>query len=507
MKEIGQPGFVELIEPRAAKRAIHTAVARWRSNWFVPLLSIIILVADVPFALGASPAGKRIIESLQNGTVPVLQSMKVKKVTLSNGMKCFLAEDHLLPLFRFRLLFAAGSVYDPPDKVGLSNVLMTVMRTGGTLRHSPAELDEMLDSKAIEIALAAGFEQGSAVVRSLAESKIEALRILFEMLYAPAYDPDRVELALEGLRDSIKRRNDNPVAVGNRIFRKILYGPASPWARVPSIDQVNKMSIKDLKSLHSTLLTPQEMVCAAAGDFNSAELIANLESLLARYPERGHEVRTPPQVQRILHPGVWVVDRQIPQSVVNIGSLGISRDNPDKFPLTVMNEILGGAAFTSWLMDTIRTKRGLAYEVWSQIKPGPPGVPGMIWAHAKTRRASTGEVVNLIRQTIADMKVGKRIKADEVARQRDSILRRLIFEYEDPYQIVTSMQQFVFYGLPANYLEMFREKIGQVTLEDVRRVAGKYLESDNLTVLVVGDAQQVVPQLEQSGPVMLYPLD
>ncbi|MBI4237277.1 MAG: insulinase family protein [Deltaproteobacteria bacterium] len=448
---------------------------------------------------------KALLERITATPAPEFAPPHIEMRTLINGMRCFFMEDRLLPLFRFGLLYPGGRVHDPAEKVGLHGLMATLLRTGGTQTNAPEIFDELLDSQAITIDTQVSWEEASVALSSLSGTQDEALRLLFEMLYAPAFDPARFAVARAKLLEAVRRQNDDPTHLGARLFRKLLYGRESPWARTPTPTQVEAITPEDLKALHATHFAPAQMLCAAAGDFRTGTLVKKVEELMAQYPERPVVARTAPPVEAVFKPGTWIAPKAITQAVVNVGQLATSRDNPDRFPLYVMNEILGSpATFSSWLASSIRTEQGLAYETWSQIGFGPPTVPGVLQAHAKTRVEAAGRTVASIRKIIGEMATGERVAADEVAAMKGAVLKQMIFQYEDPYQVASDMARFVFLGYPPNYIEVFRAAIERVTRADVIRVAKQYLSPENLTVLVVGDDHAVTPQLDAATPVQRY---
>ncbi len=427
---------------------------------------------------------------------------EVTDVFLSNGMRCFFLEDPLLPVFRFRLYYPAGHIYDPADKVGLSTLLTEALQSGGTTKRDPESVDQFLDQRAMQVNVGIDWEYGHATLQSLSESAHDGLELLFEMLYAPAFDPDRLAIVKTKLIEGIRRRNDSPDGIADRVFRKILYGRNNPWAWTPTVEDIDKLTREDLQALHASLFAPSQMLCAAAGKFRTKSLIKEIEKIMAVYPERPGVQRTPPSVEAMSTAGVWLVPKVVPQSVISIGHFGPSRDNPDKFPLVVMNDVLGSAAtFTSWLVQSIRTANGLAYEAWSTMQFGPPKIPGMFYAHAKTRGEATGRAIGLIKENITAMHDGTKVTTEEVEAMKDAALKRLVFQYEDPFDLVTMMMRFVYFGFPANYLQTYHDGIAKTTQADVVRVAKQYLHPDQLTTLVVGDPKTLRPQLEPLGPI------
>jgi zinc protease len=467
-----------------------------------------LVIAPTAVAQAAVGTAAEHIAAMTAGDPPPFTAPTVTERTLSNGMRCFFMQDTFLPLFRFSVLFPAGRIYDPPDSVGLSSLVGTLLRTGGTQEHGAEWIDEYLDQEAIEINFGISWEFGTASLKSLANRRTEAIDLLFEMALAPAFEEERVNIARNKMIESVRRRNDAAPDIGARVFRKLLYGTKSPWAATATTPQLEAMTVQHLKALHATLFAPSQMLCAAAGDFDSDELVAQLETVLGTYPDRTPVTRTPPPVEPPASAGTWFIPKAVPQSILYAGHLGWSRNHPDRFPLIVMNDVLGSSAtFTSWLVSAIRTEHGLAYEAWSAMKFGPPRVPGSFFAHSKTRAEGTGQALALVHDNFQKMQAGTAVTAEEVDGMKGAILKRLIFQYEDAFNVVSSMKRFVFFGYPTNYIDIYREKIAAVGLEDVRRVAKQFLRPDQVVSLVVGSEDLVRPQLEKRGPIRVFDLE
>ncbi|MBI2346324.1 MAG: insulinase family protein [Deltaproteobacteria bacterium] len=439
-------------------------------------------------AWAAAGSAARRIAALEASPMPAFRIPPVVKRTLSNGVRCYFLEDHTLPLMQFQLLLPTGAIYDPADLVGLNAMTLSLLRTGGTSAHSAEAVDEALDRDAIEIDFDTGLEMSMGNLRALSQVTDRGLEWFFEILFAPAFEPGRVALARAKAMEGLRRQNDRPDAIAHREFRKLVYGRESPWARTPTRASIRRITTAGMRAAHAAMLSPDGLICAAAGDIRPDTLVKQLERLFAKYPFTNAPRRTPPPAPALFRAEQRQVPRKVAQSAIMIGHRGTDRDNPDKYPLVVMDEILGSThTFTSWLTSRIRTERGLAYEVWSQYGFGPREAPGLWRIHAKTRPEATGEVVGLIKEQIDRMHDGGAVTSQDVAVMKDSIRKRMIFEYEEPFNIVTAITRFVYLGLPEDYLARYQAGIERVTLSDVRRVAKQYLHPEALQTLIVGN--------------------
>ena len=195
---------------------------------------------------------------------------------------------------------------------------------------------------------------------------------------------------------------------------------------------------------------------------------------------------------------VYYAHKDIPQSTIVMGSFAVNQTHPDYFPFTVLNFVIGGGGFTSRLMSEIRSNRGLAYSVGSIYRAEIDY--GLFATYCFTKSESTLESVTLISEILKQVKQ-EGITPEELERAKSSILNNFIFEFTTPFQIVNKQVAIAFDNLPKDFLEIYRERITAVTLEEVNAVAQKYLHPDQMILVVVGNSANFDSPLSQLGPV------
>ncbi|MBI4366685.1 MAG: insulinase family protein [Deltaproteobacteria bacterium] len=464
------------------------------------------LWCPAPAVAAVGAAAKR-IAALERKALPPFALPKVLERRLAGGMRCFLLPDRTLPLMRFQLYLATGRVFDPADRVGLNDLMLGLLRSGGTRAHRATEVDEALEQRAITIQFEPGNEVSSVEVGAMSEMTEEALTWAAELLREPAFETERIALAKGLAIEAIRRQNDTPTEIVHREFRKVVYGPESPWARSPDAASIGAITADDLVRAHARLAPLARATCAAAGDFDPEAFVALLNRLFPGAPVPEAVLPSAPPAPIAWQAGTWLAERRAAQAAVTIGHRATDRWNPDKYALVVMNEILGsGQTFSSWLTSMIRTAKGLAYEVWSHYGFGPKEAAGIFQIHAKTRPEKVGEVIRLARDLVAKMADGVSVTEPDVRRMKESIRKRSVFEYEEPFHVATETARFVYLGFPPDYLQVYQRGIDAVTLADVRRVATQYLRPDALQVLIVGERAKMGESLSPLGPIAPYPL-
>ena len=292
------------------------------------------------------------------------------RVVLKNGMVVYIAEDKALPLVNVAVTVRAGSWLEPEGKEGLAAFTGSQMRRGGTERLSADELDEKLDFLAAQVGTGIGTTAGSASLNCLADNLDEALPLFVDVLRRPRFQEDRLALAKEQTLQEMQKRNDDPEDIEGREWGVLLYGPSHFTNRFTTEASVRSITREDMIAFHRRQFYPANMIAAVSGSFDRATMLRKLEEAFAGWPSP--RTTTPPIPDTIgpAAPGLYRIQKDVPQGRVSIGLPTIRRDHPDVYALEVMNEILGGSGFTSRITKTVRSNEGLAYSAGSGLAPG-----------------------------------------------------------------------------------------------------------------------------------------
>ena len=425
-----------------------------------------------------------------------------EKRMLSNGMTLYLIEDHELPLFNINGLIKTGDIYEPKDKVGLSSIFASVMRTGGTVSREPDALNEELESMAAAVEVGMSREYGTFNLSTLAEDIEKGLEIFADVLRNPAFREDKLELRKQQAVEGIRRRNDNPIQLAWRNFSALLYGTDHPFGWYAEIEGIESITVDDLKAFHAKYYHPNNMMLAITGDFDTETLIAQLEKVFEGWETA--EIMFPdiPTVDATPSPSVNYIFKDLNQTTMLIGHFGIKRtpDFPDYFALRVMNDILGEGGFTSRLMREVREKHGLAYMVGSIMHTSYYTNPGEWFAYSQTRADKTAEAISLIVDVVKGLR-DTPVPEAELQRTKDSLINSFVFGFESSSQIAFQQMMLAYRGFAPDFLETFTDNIAKVTAEDVQTVAQKYLNPDALTIVTVGNKDSFDRPLDEFGEV------
>ncbi len=410
---------------------------------------------------------------------------------LSNGVVGYFVEDHDLPLTTVSITIRVGSYLDPAGKEGLAAATGSQMRAGGTTRYKADDFDEEADFLAANISSFVGTTSGSASANFLSKDTDKALELFFDMLKNPAFQQDRLDLYKSQQLQQIERRNDRTDAIESREWSRLIYGDKyflNTWTTKASISSLTR---DDLAAFHTRFYNPGNFILAVSGDFKTAELKGKLEKAMAGWVVSGEKTPPVPKFNYSPVPGIYMVNKSdVNQGRISIGHLGIMRGNPDEFAVDMMNDVLGGSGFTSRITNRVRSDEGLAYSAGSSFSAGIY-YPGVFRAGFQTKSATAAQATQIVLEEIDRIRKEK-VGADELETVKNNAIEVFPRYFSSAAAIAGTFANDEYTGRDPKYWETYRDKVRSVTVDDVLRVAQKYLHPDSLVILAVGNVDDML---------------
>ena len=430
--------------------------------------------------------------------LPAFHPQEPKRIVLPNGMIIFLQEDHELPTIDGVARVRGGARSEPAAKVGLTGLYGEVWRTGGTKDQTGDQLDDYLEIRAAKVETGANDDSTTISLSCLKDDFNDVFKIFSELLRAPEFRPDKLDLAKREAFDGISRRNDDVGDIAHRETIKLAYGANNPYARDPEYATISAVTRQDLVDWHQAHVHPNNIIVGIVGDFDSSQMEAVLRKAFGDW-QKGPAIKAPDIHFNPAPPGYYLVKKEdVNQSNIRMIGLGTTRDNPDYYAVEVFNEVLAGG-FSSRLVQSIRTAQGLAYSVGGGIGTRYDH-PGILQLAMGTKSGTTVESIKALYAQIDELKTNP-IDDAEIARGKDAILNTFVFNFDTPDKVLRERMAYEFYGYPADFLERYRAGIEKVTTADVARIIPKYLHKDQLAVLVVGNPADFDKPLSSLGEV------
>lgn len=419
----------------------------------------------------------------------------------SNGLHGYLIEDHDIPVISMVITYRVG--FPPEDKVGLADLTGYAIRNGGSLNYRKSLIDEELEFVGASIESRSGAYVGEISTDFLTKDTETVLAIFADLIINPAFEADQIELRKKSRIEDIRRKTDDPRNLGRREFAKIIYKnhPAGWEATEKSISNITR---DDVIAFYGKYVRPNNAVIGISGDITKDEALTKLNDLLAGW-EPGGEKPEFPEMRFEMHPSVNYIYKDVNQAYIFAGHMSMNASNEDEPLAAIMNHVLGGGAFTSWITQRIRSDEGLAYSARSSFGVSPWGY-GLFTGSCQTKAEAAMRALTLLIEQVEKMKnVGP--SEQEVDDAKESFINRHVFDYESPGRLVDRLAWFDIVGLPIDTLEREFKAYQSATTDEVRRVAAEYLHPGEMTILVVGNQDLFDRPLSDFGTVNVIEIE
>lgn len=426
---------------------------------------------------------------------PGQAAVEIQKIVSPGGIEAWLVENHTLPIIAVNAGFHGGSRLDPDGKAGLANLVSGLLDEGAGDLDSQA-FQRRLDELSIKLGFDAGRDSFYATLRTLTENRDEAFRLLSLALSAPRFDPEPIQRVRAQVLAVLAEQQEDPQEIAHKAWYAAAF-PNYPYGKPVegTPDSVKAIGREDLVRYAHEYLTRKRLRVVVVGDIDGKTLGPLLDRTFGPMAESGPEPDlAPPSPDR--PSGLTVIHRDIPQTVVLLGEKGLLRKDPDFIPAYVMNYILGGGGFASRLMEQVREKRGLAYNVQTELVP--LDFAGLLVGGVATVNSHAADSLGLIRSEFKRMRE-QGVTEKELEDAKTYLTGAFPLRFDSNGKIASELMGIRLQELGIDYVNKRNDLIRAVTLDDIRRVATRLLDPDALLVVAVGDPKGL--QDNKSSPV------
>ncbi len=421
----------------------------------------------------------------------------VEEITLSNGMRVMLLENHELPLVRGTAIIRTGNLFDPAEKVGLASITGETLRAGGTKDKTGDQLDVQLENVAASIESSIGEDSGTVGFSCLKENTSEVLALFVDVMAHPEFRQDKIDLAKQRMMSQISRQNDDAGEIAQREFPSILYGRDNSYGWDMTYATVSKIQRSDIKAFYERYFFPSNVILGVLGDFDSTAMKAELEKKFGSWTVKQEPVPPFPAVRFTYKPGSYLATKtDVNQTTFMMGQSGGERRSPDYAALEVMSDILG-SGFNSRLVRRIRTQLGYVYDVDANWAAGW-NHPGSFVINGSTKSSTTVQAIQAARKEVEKLKREK-VSEEELEGAKQTVLNSFVFALDTPAKVINRLLLYAYFGYPKDFIFQYQKAVKALTREDIQRVAEKYLDPSKFITLAVGNPKDFGTPLDKLG--------
>ena len=415
-----------------------------------------------------------------------------RETTLPNGLSLVVVEDKRLPLISYRLAFRVGGAFDPPDLPGLTDLLAGLLPEGTESKTSKEIADEVARMGA---SLSAGATSDYTIVAAstLSQFNDPVLALLAEVILEPSFPENEVALAKQNTKESLRQQRAQPSFLASEMVARVMFGDHPYSVVAPTPESIDRSSRDEFVRFHRQNLVPNNAVLIVVGDVHYDEIVKQVESLFSTW-NRGEEMvanfpAPPVRTSR----KAYLVDRPgSAQSNIVIANSGILRTSPDYFPIMLMHTVLGANA-SSRLFMNLREDKGYTYGAYSTLDARRTA--GTFRVTAEVRTPVTGDSLKEFFYELN--RIGSEpVSQKEIADAKSYLTGVFPIRLETQEGLTDQLVQIKMLNLPNDYLDTYRDRIQAVTVEEIQRVAQKYIKPDEAALVVVGDGASVLDQMK-----------
>jgi zinc protease len=444
------------------------------------------------------PTAERFLK-LPAPSAGVIELPRIVRKTLENGLKLMVIERREQPVVYFDLVVPGGDFLDIKGKAGLAG-LLSEMLTQGTKTRSAEQIAVEAESLGGSVSAWAATEFFSVNGQFLARDFKKGLELFADVSLNPTFPKEELGKVRPQVEAGVRRVKDQPIPLAVLHLRYVIYGYNHPRGRSTSIQTLQAVKTEDLAQVYQRAFQPQGALLTVVGDLDAGETAAALEQAFGSWKKTGEIASFPEDPQIPTAHVVRMVDKpDLTQATVAVGSLGVTKKDPDYMNLVLGNYVLGGGGFSSRLMKSIRSKGGKTYHASSRFSAGRTRGPFMAFTFTRNRELAAtlkmllGEIEKIRKEGVTD---------EELQVAKNNLAGSYTIELQSPSGLADELTSAEFYGLGEDFVRNYRKLVTAPTLAAVNQALKKHLVVDNLAVVVVGKADEVMDQVRKFGTPM-----
>lgn len=484
------------------------------SNAFVALI-LIALVSSLAFAQGGAAVVRPQTQTQSTkgavikGKAPVNKNvLKVKlpraeEASLPNGLRVVLLRSDKVPTFNMQMVVLSGGLSDKSEFRGLASSTASLLREG-TAKRSSKDIAEQVDAMGATLFAGSGLSAMTSTVSiaGLVENLDPAFELFADVIRNPTFPQTEVDKYKTRTLAQLQFQRSIPQFLAAEQFQRAIYGTNHPAAFVVTpAESIQKLTSKDLADFHAMHYRPNNAILAVVGDVTMKDLMPRIEKAFGDWQKADVPEETIPQAPAQSASRIVLIDRPgSVQTVLQLGTLGIERTNPDYFAVLMADRVLGGGPSGRLFMN-LREDKGYTYGAYSSF--GGSRFRGTWVSSSEVRTDVTEGAMKEFMLELNRMR-DEKVPAEELENAKRAIVGSFALSLEQPQSLLQNVITQKLYNLPADYWDTYPQKVAAITAEDVQRVAQKYLDLGHLQVVAVGDASKAREVLAKYGKVEVY---
>ena len=418
---------------------------------------------------------------------------EIKEFTHKNGLKILFVKKNNLPLVQYLLLCNAGSIFDPDEKKGLSNLTAMTLDEGAA-EYDALQLSDEIDMLGSQLNVRSDEDNLIISLQTLKENASRSFELLSKIILEPHFNDEDYQRQKRKVLTAIIQRKDNPDDVAEHIFEHNLYGKENPYSNLNlGIEKdINSITTENVRSFYNKFLTSSNSTLIIVGDTSEEEITGFINRYLTNWRKQRPDVNKIPDSVRKGSYIVFCNKENAMQSEIRVGHLASKRDEGNYFAKLILNMILGGQ-FSSRINLNLRENKGYTYGAFSRFNY----YKNQAHFYVSTS-VSTENTGNTIREIISELKrIREGVTDEELEFAKSSLIRKFPLNFETYSQVAGNLTGKEIFSLPEDYFNTYIDNVRNVSKNDVKEAAVKEILAEETLIAVVGDKSKIREQLKE----------
>lgn len=427
------------------------------------------------------------------GANPAIELPATWQQPLSNGIRVLGAQSQETPTTSLLLRIPLGLYDETPQQVGISQLLAALLDEG-TMLKSTEQMSLALEKLGSSISFSAGDEYLEVSVQSLSKNLPQTLELLMEKLLLPGFNPQDFERLRQQTLQGIQHAEKDAGFMASRAVQQLMYGGhISAYPNQGTLQSVGKLTLADVKAYAQRLFKPGRAELILVSDLPQSQVLAELQPRLQRWQGEApaRQVQIPDAIAKT--GTIYLIDKpDAPQSEIRIVKRSLSRDfTGEYFRAGLMNFVLGGN-FNSRINLNLREDKGYTYGARSGFSADR--YAGLYSASAAVRADVTAASIAEFYKEISRYQQ-QGMTSQELEFMRKAINQSDALAYETPGAKLGFMAAILQYQLAADFTRQRNQIVRDISLDELNQLAKRHLDPASFSVVVVGPAKQLRPEL------------
>lgn len=424
----------------------------------------------------------RVLGERKNQSVVRSNTKEIPQVfNITNGLKLVYRKTEVPTLFSANVVTDGGLRADQTESAGLQNAISSMLSCG-TQHHSYEEIVRETEGRGGMIVGFSGKDSLGLKLQCFEEDKDFLGKIWRDSILYPKFPEQQWDVTKAEILEDMRHEQDSPANRAIRKFQKEIY-KKHPYSQplYGNWDFISSLSCEDLESSFLSYRDQGRWTIGAVGNSEPEEIVAWCEELFSSWgPTDSSRVFTLPEVVSDTSDRFSLTsDRE--QSHIIYGGTGLNWFSSDRYALDVLSTILGGSGGRLFLK--LRDQKGLAYSVTPLLSYGCE--KGTFGAYLACSPSKVNNALEALREEF-DLISSTKPLAEELERAKNYLIGSHEVEMQRADAQAMTMALMETYGLGYKDFMTYSDKVGQVSSDDVVRVASQLLCDNSLLTVVTG---------------------